>query len=77
MVRACISRDYKKAKSINDELMEGYELLFAENNPAGVKAALAELGIIENYLRLPLVPLSQPLNSRLKSYLMKNFGVKV
>ncbi|MFI5153693.1 MAG: 4-hydroxy-tetrahydrodipicolinate synthase [Chitinophagales bacterium] len=77
MVRACISRDYKKAKSINDELMEGYELLFAENNPAGVKAALAELGIIENYLRLPLVPLSQPLNSRLKSYLMKNFGMKV
>jgi len=77
MVRACIKGDYKKAKSINDELIEGYEILFAENNPAGVKAALAELGIIENYLRLPLVPLSQPLNNRIKSYLMKNFGVKV
>jgi 4-hydroxy-tetrahydrodipicolinate synthase len=76
MVRACLQGDFKKGKSLNDELIEGYELLFAENNPAGVKAAMSELGIIRNHLRLPLVPLSEPLNQRLKSYLMEHFGVK-
>src|SRR5450755_911766 len=68
MVRAAIKGDLKKAKKINDGLIEGYELLFIENNPAGVKAALAELGIIENELRLPLVPLSKSYHELLKKY---------
>jgi 4-hydroxy-tetrahydrodipicolinate synthase len=76
MVRAALKTDLKKAKSLNDELIEGYDLLFAENNPAGVKAALSELGVIGNYLRLPLVPLSEALNQKLKSYLMEHFGIK-
>jgi 4-hydroxy-tetrahydrodipicolinate synthase len=71
MVRCCLKGDYPLAKTINDQLMEGYELLFSENNPAGVKAALSELGIIENYLRLPLVPLSAKVHARLKEYLQK------
>lgn len=70
MVRAALQGDLKKAKKINDGLIEGYELLFAENNPAGVKAALAELGLIENELRLPLVPLSKPYHDLLKKYLL-------
>jgi 4-hydroxy-tetrahydrodipicolinate synthase len=45
--------------------------LFAENNPAGVKAALSALGLIKNYLRLPLVPLSEKLDLKLKVYLNK------
>jgi 4-hydroxy-tetrahydrodipicolinate synthase len=49
-------------------LIEGYELLFVENNPAGVKAAMAELGLIENELRLPLVPLSKTYHEQLKKY---------
>ncbi|HTQ29024.1 MAG TPA: 4-hydroxy-tetrahydrodipicolinate synthase [Puia sp.] len=68
MVRFCLKGDYVNAKKINDQLIEGYELLFVENNPAGVKAALAELGIIQNHLRLPLVPLSSHLHQRLKEY---------
>lgn len=77
MVRAALKQDFKTAKMINDQLLEGYDLLFAENNPAGVKAALAELGIIANFLRLPLVPLSEGLNSRLKLYLKKNFSLQL
>ena len=68
MVRAALAGDWKKAKKINDGLIEGYELLFAENNPAGVKAALAELGLIENIVRLPLVPLSKTYHELLKKY---------
>ena len=45
MVRAALDGDLKKAKKLNDGLIEGYDLLFVENNPAGVKAALAELGL--------------------------------
>jgi 4-hydroxy-tetrahydrodipicolinate synthase len=71
MVRAALHGDLKKAKKINDGLIEGYELLFVENNPAGVKAALAELGLIENVLRLPLVPLSKTYHEHLKKYLSR------
>src|SRR5580704_12419722 len=68
MVRAALKADWKKAKKINDGLIEGYELLFVENNPAGVKAAMAELGLIENELRLPLVPLSKTYHEQLRKY---------
>jgi 4-hydroxy-tetrahydrodipicolinate synthase len=69
MVRAALKGDLKKAKKLNDSLIEGYELLFVENNPAGVKAALTELGLIENELRLPLVPLSKPYHDALRKYI--------
>ncbi|MBS1946367.1 MAG: 4-hydroxy-tetrahydrodipicolinate synthase [Bacteroidetes bacterium] len=69
MVREALKGNNPSAKSLNEELVEGYELLFAENNPAGVKAALAELGLIENYLRLPLVPLSSEIHAKLKAYI--------
>ena len=71
MVRCSLDGDFKKAKSINDKLIKGYELLFSENNPAGVKAFLAELGLIKNNLRLPLVPLSKKLHDSVKAYLKK------
>lgn len=70
MIRAALNGDFKKAKQLNDGLIEAYELLFVENNPAGVKAALAELGLIKNELRLPLVPLSKPYHDQLRKYLL-------
>lgn len=42
------------------------KLLFAEGNPVGIKAVLAQKGIIQNYLRLPLVPASEELKERIK-----------
>ena len=72
MTRQCLSGNFKTAKEINDKLIEGYELLFAENNPAGLKAFLAEEGLIKNELRLPLVRLSDALHTRVKAYLEKH-----
>jgi len=69
MVRLCLNGDLKKAKSLNDKLIAAYELLFAENNPAGVKAFMAELGLLQNYLRLPMTPLSDGLQKKVKEYL--------
>lgn len=71
MTRLCLANDFKAAKAVNDKLIEGYELLFAENNPAGVKAFLAEQGIIQNHLRLPLIPLSSELHAKVSGYLMR------
>lgn len=71
MVRACLKADLKAAKALNDPLIQAYELMFAENNPAGVKAFMTELGLIENHLRLPMTPLSANLHKTVKSYLKK------
>jgi 4-hydroxy-tetrahydrodipicolinate synthase len=71
MVRACLSGDFVKAKAINDPLIEVYDMMFTENNPAGVKAFMHQMGLLENEVRLPLVPLSEPVYNRVKTYLSK------
>jgi len=68
MVNAALNDNYELARTIQNKLLEGYDLLFAENNPAGVKAFLSEMGLIKNYLRLPLVPLSDPVLQKLRNY---------
>jgi 4-hydroxy-tetrahydrodipicolinate synthase len=69
MIRYSLAFDFAAAKKINDLLLKGYDLMFAENNPAGAKAFLAEMGILQNFLRLPVVPLSEPLHEQVKAYL--------
>lgn len=69
MVSAALEGDYQLAKNLHYALLKGFDLLFAENNPAGVKAFLSEMGIIENNLRLPLTPLSANLLQQVKEYL--------
>ena len=44
---------------------ETVRLLFAEGNPVGIKAVLANKGLISNNLRLPLVPASPELQQQL------------
>lgn len=44
---------------------ETIRLLFAEGNPVGIKAMLANKGLISNNLRLPLVPASPELQQQL------------
>lgn len=69
LVSAALDGDFVRARSYNNQLLQGYDLLFAENNPAGVKAVLSELGLIENNLRLPLVPLSAGIHQQVRNYL--------
>ncbi len=74
MIRLALHDDLNKARALHYKCLEGIDLLFAENNPAGVKAFLYELGITENVLRLPLVPLSKDVHQKVKDYLSKNFS---
>lgn len=69
MVRLGLKGDFAAARKLHFKLLEAYDLLFVENNPAGVKGFLAELGIIENVLRLPVVPLSDATQAKVKAFL--------
>ena len=60
-----------EATIINDNLFELYGLMFIEGNPAGVKSALHTMGIIEEVLRLPLVPISDKTRQKLSEVLEK------
>lgn len=72
MVRACLTNNFKEAKAINDKLIPTYDLMFAENNPAGVKAFMYKMGLINNQLRLPNVPLSHPVFSAIEAWMANN-----
>ncbi len=56
MVRLALRGEYDSARTIHHKFTELFKLLFVDGNPAGVKAMLSEMGMIENQLRLPLIP---------------------
>ncbi len=56
MIRLEFNNEYAAALKIHHQFTELYKLLFVDGNPAGVKALLSDMGMIENVLRLPLVP---------------------
>lgn len=58
MIRLCIANKYDEALELHLKLIEFTDSLFTEGSPAGVKAALSIMGIVENNLRLPLVPVT-------------------
>jgi 4-hydroxy-tetrahydrodipicolinate synthase len=59
MCAAALVGDVKKSRELNLKLLPLHQRLFVETNPAPVKWALSEMGLIENGLRLPLAPLSE------------------
>jgi 4-hydroxy-tetrahydrodipicolinate synthase len=67
MVRDARAGRLEDAQRAHYELFTFTQLLFAEGNPGGIKAALAHLGMCENFLRLPLVPVSAELNGQLRT----------
>ena len=56
MVRLALEGDFQNALLIHHRFTELFSLLFVDGNPAGVKCLLNAKGMIENELRLPLVP---------------------
>jgi len=62
---------HKKDQAKQAQYENMVRLLFKEGNPVGIKAVLAQKGIIQNYLRLPLVPASETLNNEIKKEMAK------
>ena len=71
MVQLAFDKKVDEAYEIHNKLVEITRLIFAEGNPCGIKAVLAEKGIIKNYLRLPLVPASEGLYVKIKAEMAK------
>lgn len=56
MIRLEMKGEIESARKIHHKFTDLFNLLFVDGNPAGVKAMLHEMRMIENVLRLPLVP---------------------
>jgi 4-hydroxy-tetrahydrodipicolinate synthase len=69
MCAAALVGDVKKARELNLRLLPLHQRLFVEANPIPVKWALAEMGMIEYGLRLPLAPLSERFHQALREAL--------
>ncbi len=67
-VAAAFEGDENKANKIATLAQPIIDLLFVEGNPGGIKTVLHQRGLIENLLRLPLVPVSDSVTSKLKIY---------
>lgn len=65
MIRLCLQGSFDKAVSAHLNLTEFIRLVFAEGNPAGVKAALKYLDICGDAVRLPLVNISSGLQDQI------------
>jgi 4-hydroxy-tetrahydrodipicolinate synthase len=60
LIHHCMKGDFAEARKVHYELIELFRLQFQDGNPAGVKTMLQHFGVIENVLRLPLVPANEP-----------------
>ena len=66
--------EFREAAQLQCKLLPLIHSLFSEVNPIPVKAALSEMGFGENYVRLPLIPMTQP-NKEILFSRMRELGV--
>ena len=67
MVNASLQGELEKARKFHYELFSITKMFFEEGNPGGVKVALEARGIMSEHMRLPLMPVSSGLRSRIQS----------
>jgi len=65
MIRLCLQADFATAAPLHLSMVELTRMIFAEGNPAGVKAALKHLGVCGDAVRLPLVTVSPALEQQI------------
>jgi len=69
MIHKGISGDEQAAKALEKSAMPLIGLIFEENNPAGIKAVLEQLGLCNDTVRLPLVTATEGLKLKIKNAL--------
>lgn len=65
MVQQALKNNFRTARDIQFRLLELTSLLFADGNPSGIKAMMSILGLCQNYLRLPLVPVNKSVQAHI------------
>jgi 4-hydroxy-tetrahydrodipicolinate synthase len=66
LVGQALKNNFKSAREIHFRFLEMIELLFVEGNPAGVKDMLNVMNLCLNNVRLPLVPVSRTIHTRIQ-----------
>jgi len=61
----------KESFKIHYNLLKAIELIFEENNPAGIKALMAKLNLCNNTVRLPLVEASLKLQEKINTFIQE------
>ncbi len=69
LVNAALDGGFSKARRIHYKILNLMEANFIEANPAPCKFVMKEMGLLENNLRLPLVPVSKASEKKLKAIL--------
>lgn len=69
LVRFCLKGKWEKALELHNKLLPLMNANFLESNPIPVKAALAMMGLIQEYYRLPMVPISEKNREKLRKVL--------
>jgi len=65
IVQNALKYNFRSARELQIKYLELTELLFTEGNPAGIKAIMSYMGLCQNNLRLPLMPVSRSLQGRI------------
>ena len=68
LIRFGLEGKNKEAYKLHFRLMEIIGLIFAENNPAGIKSVLKALNITSDHVRLPLVTASKELEQKIATF---------
>ena len=68
MIHHGLQGNNKEGYEIHFKMMDVIDFIFEENNPAGIKTVLQELGICSNNVRLPLVKASDALALKIANY---------
>lgn len=69
MCELALASKADEARAINERLLPVHHAMFVESNPIPVKWAVAQLGLIQAGIRLPLTPLSAQYHPQVKSAL--------
>lgn len=71
MVRLCLAGKFDEAQKLHFRYTDIIASMFAEGSPSGVKAYLFEMGLCQNYFRLPVWPVSEKHHAKIKELMKK------
>lgn len=78
MVNAALKGNLNEARDIHYKLLPFIEALFADGSPGGIKAALEQMKIVLNHLRLPIVKVNKATQNSIVSLIneLKEKGIE-
>lgn len=77
LLHLALNNDFDKARDIHYYLLDIIQQLFVESNPSGIKEVLKFMGICENHVRLPLVPVTEATSKKIYSLMAECPYVKM